>query len=349
MKGLKTTKRLIAAVLSLVMLLGVLPVVPLTVNAATTDEKKYVSLPITIRDYAGDGMLFEANELGDTGTSTGGGSGVAPLAKYSVAGDAETATLTGTTYGATITLKRNVNYDANKESGRYLKGTLNVHSSKMRYIAFRYSQSAVAAYQCPWLKFYSGSTLVKEVPLHKIDGKAHNEVIDLGDIDVNITEVRYYTYGFKGVTANIYWMNGFATKGEAENFNASGGKYSKKFIHGNNLGFGMLATTNATHTNNMFRDLNATVQDIGKNVGIANSTYYRNGRWGTGAEHQPPSDMEITLSSGAKQTLVGGVIRTDLIENYLENGSIVYTQSAVDYIAEYLQTHLQTQIGRAHV
>lgn len=342
MKGLKTTKRLIAAVLSLVMLLGVLPVIPLTVNAATASEEKYISLPITIRDYAGDGMLFEANELGDTGTATGGGGGVAPLANYSVVGSAETASLKGTTYGATITLKRTVAYDAGKEEGRYLKGTLNVHASKMRYIAFRYSQSAVQAYQCPWLKFYSGSTLVKEVPLHQVDGQAHNEVIDLGNLDLNITEVRYYTRGFNGVTANIYWMNAFATKGEAENYNASGGAYSKKFIHGNNLGFGMLATTNATHTNNMFRDLGATVQDIGKNVGIANSTFYRNGRWGSGAEHQPPSDMNIVLSSGAKQTLVGGVIRTDLVEDRLENGNIVYTQSAVDYIAQYLQTHLQT-------
>lgn len=342
MKGLKTTKRLIAAVLSLVMLLGVLPVVPLTVNAATVSEGKYVSLPITIRDYAGDGMLFEANELGDTGKSYAG-SGCPPFANYSMVGGADTVSRSGTT----ITIKRNQDYNVNKEKSRYLSGKLGGdfnYGGNLRYLAIKYSQTSVAAGKCPVLYFYNDGVEVASFPLsgYGCNGKIHTVVFDMGWKNVTVDEIRLCTYAGKGVTTVIYWANCFGSKAEAERFNANGGQGSRTYIHGNNLGFGMLATTNATHTNNMFRDLSATVQDIGKNVGIANSTFYRNGRWGTGAEHQPPSDMEITLSSGAKQTLVGGVIRTDLIENYLENGNIVYTQSAVDYIAKYLQTHLQT-------
>ena len=71
MKGLKTTNRFIAAALSFVMILGMLPVIPMTIHAAdetTRNVNHFVSLPITIRDFPADGMLFEYNETYDKGT-----------------------------------------------------------------------------------------------------------------------------------------------------------------------------------------------------------------------------------------------------------------------------------------
>ena len=70
----KTTfgKRLSAGILAMLILLGALPVIALPGFAANETEStlgEYVALPITIRDYAADGMLFEWNELGASGTA----------------------------------------------------------------------------------------------------------------------------------------------------------------------------------------------------------------------------------------------------------------------------------------
>lgn len=64
---MKMTKRILSLVLALAMMLGLMPALGMSVvpkaNAATVAG--YISLPITIRDYADDGMLFDFNELGD--------------------------------------------------------------------------------------------------------------------------------------------------------------------------------------------------------------------------------------------------------------------------------------------
>ncbi len=74
MKKFSVPRRLLAALLSLVMIVGIVPIIPweLETKALNTIQSEYVSLPITIRDYAADGMLFEANELevGAGGTTT---------------------------------------------------------------------------------------------------------------------------------------------------------------------------------------------------------------------------------------------------------------------------------------
>lgn len=59
-------KRLLAVVLSISLVIALIPVLSLPTEAAAADQK-YVSLPITIRDYAADGMLFEYNDMGQTG------------------------------------------------------------------------------------------------------------------------------------------------------------------------------------------------------------------------------------------------------------------------------------------
>ena len=77
-------KRSLAAVLCLVMVLGLIPVlgggkIALEAEAAPVDTTgspvdDYITLPITIRDFAADGMLFEWNEENKKGTATAGGS-----------------------------------------------------------------------------------------------------------------------------------------------------------------------------------------------------------------------------------------------------------------------------------
>ena len=66
-------KRILAALLSAVLVFTMIPFMGVTAYAENTKGTgdEYVSLPITIRDYAADGMLFEWNDLGGTGTITG--------------------------------------------------------------------------------------------------------------------------------------------------------------------------------------------------------------------------------------------------------------------------------------
>lgn len=65
-------KRILAALLTAVMVVSMLPALGVTAYAENTKGPgdEYVSLPITIRDYAADGMLFEWNDLGQTGTTS---------------------------------------------------------------------------------------------------------------------------------------------------------------------------------------------------------------------------------------------------------------------------------------
>lgn len=63
--GRAVGKRALAAFICLTMLCGLIPAAVLSTQGA--DVANYVSLPITIRDYAADGMLFEWNETGTVG------------------------------------------------------------------------------------------------------------------------------------------------------------------------------------------------------------------------------------------------------------------------------------------
>lgn len=65
-------KRILAALLSAVMVFTIIPFMGVTAYAENTrgPGDEYVSLPITIRDYAADGMLFEWNDMGQTGNFT---------------------------------------------------------------------------------------------------------------------------------------------------------------------------------------------------------------------------------------------------------------------------------------
>ena len=72
-------KRGLSLVLTLAMLLSLVPAFNLVPEAEAAETRiadtglSYITLPITIRDFAADGMLFEYNEVNTKGTQTIGG------------------------------------------------------------------------------------------------------------------------------------------------------------------------------------------------------------------------------------------------------------------------------------
>ena len=66
-------KRSISMLLSVLMVVSVIQFVGVTtVQAEPTNATSYITMPITIRDFAADGMLFEFNQVGATGTTVVG-------------------------------------------------------------------------------------------------------------------------------------------------------------------------------------------------------------------------------------------------------------------------------------
>lgn len=80
-------KRILAALLTAVMVVSMLPALGVTAYAENTKGPgdEYVSLPITIRDYAADGMLFEYNEENTQGPQNVGATVVQPNLKITTA------------------------------------------------------------------------------------------------------------------------------------------------------------------------------------------------------------------------------------------------------------------------
>ena len=73
-------KRILAALLSAVMVFTMIPFMGVTAYAENTNGTgdEYVYLPITIRDYAADGMLFEYNDENNQGPQNVGATVVQP-------------------------------------------------------------------------------------------------------------------------------------------------------------------------------------------------------------------------------------------------------------------------------
>lgn len=332
MKGLKTTKRLIAAVLSLVMVLGMLPVIPLSINAAgTSGDVNYVSLPITIRDFAADGMLFECNELGDTGTMSIGG----PTAVFQEASNMDK--------GSKQYINGYVRYTGNNNAGMYLTFYLTSGSytrNDVRYAVIRYStNSAPSSNNTPQISQRKNSTYYNYVNLSTstFNNGWQIALLDLGGGTDQVNYVTLYPRLPSGKYIDIDYIAFYDNLANAQwaqknnNVTPSG-----LYHHGNNLGFGMLTTSAASHINNLFEDM-ATDGLIVNKDGIPGTTYYRNGKWGS--VYKEPCN--ITLNSGIQQTLYGGVIRTDLVSAELVDKRPVYTEAAVTYLANYMSQVMQ--------
>lgn len=327
--GRAVGKRALAAFICLTMLCGLIPAAVLSTQGA--DVANYVSLPITIRDYAADGMLFEWNETGTVGDTV-----------YS--DSTPTKVITGTAEGLS-------NTDATSNDGYvrytsklstptantpyityYLDGTQTRNA--LRYCVVKYRTDAKSPIT-PKIGHRWGSSSNNYV---NFDTSGYNDtstwttvVVDLGGSETDTVNYVSFFYGLaSGKYIDIAYVAFFDTSAKATEYKKNDGKATVSAIYhnGDTKGFGLLNTSDKDH----FNDL------PGADNAIAGTSYFINGKWGDTTQ---PTAAFTTLNSGAPQTVYGALLRTNLVEATLdENKKLVYTEAAVTYIANLLQKTL---------
>ena len=313
MKRLLTTKRLLAAVLSFVMILGMLPVIPLSITAEEGNTQNYVSLPITIRDYAADGMLFECNEIGETGTTQKN------IATHSIYG-VNTKWEKDGYLGVRVVTPETSN---GKSYGPYWHGILCESDGSIVDVFVSHSES-----------------------YHEPDSKTTR-------IDNQLTGSRYAFWVWCGDSASgandehynaLKWI----TKENMGEYRISYDSTEKEltiyqvFNHADSDNFGLLGTDTNSFYNNLQDPVASADVFVTKANSIPGTLFVRNGIWST-----QPDDIkkyEIELYEGVKQNMYGGMFRAGLVENLLSaDKKLQYTEATVDYVADVLKNLLPTE------
>lgn len=314
-------KRCLAAFMSAVMAFAMLPTAGLPVYAAEGDTE-YVSLPITIRDYAADGMLFQWNELGATGDQVVGASIATPTVKYTekAGGGAYNAT-TGDGY-VRYTSESTGIYITYSVSGSYTRDSMRYGVVKYRTNA-NYSGTQAPSIRHRWSNTYDD----KAFPT---TGYNQNEfksvVVDLGFGTESVSYVTLYPRLASGAYIDIAEIAFFSSKTDADNYASGTATGGETYHHGSTKGYGLLQTNAKDHFN-----------DLADSAAISGTTLTENGTWNS----SEVTTSESTLNSGAKQTLYGCYVRTDLVEPKLDaNKKPVYTEATVTYLANYMQKTL---------
>lgn len=314
-------KRWLAAFMSAVMAFAMLPTAGWPAYAAEGDTE-YVSLPITIRDYAADGMLFQWNELGATGDQVVGASVATPTVKYTekAGGGAYNPTTgdgyvryTSTSTGIYITYK--VSGSHTRESMRYgvVKYRTNAGYSSQPTIGHRWNNGSSNNYVNFPTDGYNQSDF-KSV------------VVDLGSSSDTVSHVTLYPRLASGAYIDIAEIAFFSSKTDADNYASGTATGGATYHHGSTKGYGLLQTDAKDHFN-----------DLANNAAISGTTLTQNGTWNS----SEVTKSESTLNSGATQTLYGCYVRTDLVEPQLDdNKKPVYTEATVTYLAKYMQKTL---------
>ncbi|HCG68297.1 MAG TPA: hypothetical protein DEW22_06425 [Clostridiales bacterium] len=320
--GRAVGKRALAAFICLTMLCGLIPAAVLSTQGA--DVANYVSLPITIRDYAADGMLFEWNETGTVGDTVYSDSTPTRVFTEQAGGGAYNATVYDSYVRYTST-----------STGVYITYTLSGKTRHdLRYCVVKYRTNAAAS-STPtighrWNNGSSNNYVDFDTSGYNKASTWTTVVIDLGDGTDVVSHVTLYPRLAKGKYIDIAYVAFFDKSEKATEYKNNGGKVtaSATFHNGDTKGFGMLATSDKDH----FNDL------TGANNAIAGTSYFINGTWGSTTQ---PTAVFTTLNSGAPQTVYGALLRTNLVEATLdENKKLVYTEAAVTYIANLLQKTL---------
>lgn len=320
--GRAVGKRALAAFICLTMLCGLIPAAVLSTQGANVAN--YVSLPITIRDYAADGMLFEWNEIGTPEKDTIHSDSSTPTRVF-------TEQAGGGAYNATV-YDSYVRYTSTSD-GLYITYSLSSGQTRndLRYCVVKYRTNA-AATKTPTIghRWNDG----KSNNYVNFDTSGYNKtstltttvVIDLGSGDEKVDYVTIYPRLASGNYIDIAYVAFFDTKAKADEYKNNDGKVT--FHNGDTKGFGMLATSAKDH----FNDL------PGTNDAIPGTVYFENGKWNDTTQ---PTEVFTTLNSGAPQTVYGALLRTNLVEATLdENKRPVYTEAAVTYIANLLKKTL---------
>lgn len=324
--GRAVGKRALAAFICLTMLCGLIPAAVLSTQGA--DVANYVSLPITIRDYAADGMLFEWNETGTVGDTVYSDSTPTKVITGTAEGFSGT---TAATYNGYVRYTSSAS-NANPYITYYLDSTQTRNA--LRYCVVKYRTNAASASQPTIGHRWNNGDSKNYV---NFDTSGYNKastwttvVIDLGSGTDAVSHVSLFYKLASGKYIDIAYVAFFDKSEKATEYKNNGGKVtaSATFHNGDTKGFGMLATSNKDH----FNDL------PGADNAIAGTVYFENGTWGSTTQ---PTAVFTTLNSSAPQTVYGALLRTNLVEATLdENKKLVYTEAAVTYIANLLQKTL---------
>ena len=327
MKGKsRIAKRIVAGMLSAAMLLTMHPAMTVRAADGTTragENVNFVSMPITIRDYAADGMLFQWNELGATGDQVVGSSVATPTVKYTAkaGGGAYNAT-TGDGYVRYTSTSTGI-YITYSVSGSHTRESMRYAMVKYRTNTPNYSEKPTIGHR--WNN--GGSNNYVNFPT---DGYNQSDfksvVVDLGTGSDNVTHVTLFPRLDSGAYIDIAEIAFFASKTDADNYASGTATGGETYHHGSTKGYGLLQTDTKDHFN-----------DLTNSAAIAGTTLTQNGTWNSAEV----TSSKSTLNSGAMQTLYGCYVRTDLVEPKLDaNKKPVYTEATVTYLANYMQKTL---------
>ena len=280
-------RRSLAALLSVVMVFTMIPFMGVTAYAGNTKGPgdEYVSLPITIRDYAADGMLFEWNDMGNSGDME------KPLS------------------GSTTWIERNYSY-VNEN---------NIWKANSQTCIYTAGNNPKTAYD--WHCIICNS-----------DGSIANVLVIGSKKDLSLGNGQFAVLVYKNATnySALSAITGSTKDSYRVSYNSGNKTITVKqknfatYHHGNTKGYSLLDTSSASHFQGM---------------DIAGTQVTQNGRWGDTPETLTPS--KTTLNSGAKQTLYGCYVRTNLVEPKLgADKKPVYTEATVGYIAQYMKKTL---------
>lgn len=319
----KKLRQMLSVLLSLAMIITMLPGMAVPVKAASGTARagenvNFVSMPITIRDYAADGMLFQWNELGATGDQVAGAALPTPTVKYTekAGGGAYNAT-TGDGYVRYTSTSTGI-YITYSVSGSHTR-------TSMRYGVVKYRTNAGYSSQ-PTIGHRWNNGGSNNYVNFTTDGYNQSDfksvVVDLGSGSDTVTHVTLYPRLASGAYIDIAEIAFFSNKTDADNYKSGKATYH----HGGTRGYGLLQTIAADHFN-----------DLTDSAAISGTTLTQNGTWNSSTV----TSSETTLNSGAKQTLYGCYVRTDLVEPKLDaNKKPVYTEATVTYLANYMQKTL---------
>lgn len=326
-------KRILAALLMAVMVVSMLPALGVTAYAENTKGPgdEYVSLPITIRDYAADGMLFEYNEEKTQGPQNVGATTVVQ----------PTLRITTKSGGGAFNASEQtgfVRYTATSD-GTYLTYPIgNYNRTAIRYcvVSFR-TNSAVKSGRTPTIGHRWNNGAANEYKNFAQTGynkglsaDFFNQVTDLGGGNDTVSYVTFYPRIPSGKIIDIAYIAFFANKADADNYakNATGNN-GKNYTGGNNMQFGFLMGNSETHDYSGQGVLNHMNSYLGTDTALhvnASTT---------------PAGVVKTLPNGAKETVLAGNTRTGLVQTQLDaNKQMVYNKSTVDYLAWLLEKTL---------
>lgn len=319
-----------------------------------TQTGNYISMPITIRDFAADGMLFEPNAVGEAGTVEVADQGPTvnlPTPTFKDRPSNDILRATGFSEKRETTEGEFLRFTRNSDSNQYITFYFDAYSyvrKDLRYLAIKYrtdgeksGSSAVQIYQRPSTGEY---TRVNFPTTGYNKSSWTTVVVDLAGGDWSSTSgsaTKYITLLPRldyGKSFDVAYAAFFSSKSDAQtyaDYYANSTDYDttvvkKTYILKNNAGFGLVYTKAVSYVNNMTLNGTSTTGNINGTKFLIND-----------ATNNVVTPKPVTLNSGATMTAYGGMLRLDLVQGRLgPNKQLLYTEGAVKYVAEMLQSTL---------